>query len=186
MTFNSELRSGIALGIAYFLWLLMEYYLGFHTKYLDYLPFVFWIYSVIPTVGINWALKAKRDRFYHGKINFFQAFRTGFSISVVMALVSALMKFIYVFLVNPLYYDLRIDHDKKMIDELDIAKPDKDMMINKIMTENALGYSMFETLIFMIVIGTIITLTVSILIKKDTRPKNPEPPKNEPFPEVQR
>lgn len=184
MTFNSEIKSGIALGIVYFLWLLMENFLGFHSNRLDYLPFIFWLYSVIPAVGINWAMKAKRDRYYHGKINFFQALKTGLSISLFMALVSSLMKFIYVFLVNPLYYDTRIAHDRAMIEDLEIATPDKENMISKIMTENTLGYSMMETAVFILFIGVLISFTAATLIKKDIRDEGDKSNRNSLKPEV--
>jgi uncharacterized membrane protein YvlD (DUF360 family) len=173
MTFNSEVRSGVALGVIYFFWLLMEYYIGFHTKYLDYLPFVFWLYSIIPAIGINWAMKAKRDRYYSGKINFFQAFKTGFVISIIMSLVSALMKFIYVFLINPLYFDTRIGHDKLMIEDLELAQPDREKMISKVLSDNTLSYSMFETVVFMLIIGILITILAAFLVKKNTR-KRPQ------------
>lgn len=169
MTFNSEVRSGVALGVLYFFWLLMEYYLGLHTKHLDYLPFVFWLFSVIPAIGINWAMKAKRDRYYGGKINFFQAFKTGFVISVIMSLVSALMKFIYVFLINPLYFDTRIGHDKLMIEDLELAQADREQMISNVLSDNTLSYSMFETVVFMMVIGLLITILAAFLLKKDNK-----------------
>lgn len=169
MTASSEVKSGLALGLAYFLWLLAEKFLGFHDVRLDYLPFVFWLFALLPAVGINWAMKAKRDRFYKGKISFFAAFRVGFIISITMALSASLMKFIYVFLVNPLYYDTRIAHDKKMIEELDIAKVDKEKMISHLLEENTLTASMLQTLTFMLLTGLIISVMASVMLKKNTR-----------------
>jgi hypothetical protein len=88
-----------------------------------------------------------------------------------MALSASLMKFIYVFLVNPLYYDNRIAHDKQMIEELDIAFADKEKMISKVLSENTLGSSMLQTLVFMLITGLLISVFVSVMLKKNNREK---------------
>jgi hypothetical protein len=169
MKASSEVKSGLALGLAYFIWLLGEKFLGFHDIRLDYLPFVFWLFVIFPAIGINWAMKAKRDRFYKGKIHLLASLRVGIIISITMSLSAALMKFIYVFLVNPLYYDNRIAHDRQMIEELDIALGDKEKMISKVMNENTLSASMVQTFLFMILSGCIITIVAAVMLKKNTR-----------------
>ncbi len=171
MKASSEVKSGLALGSAYFIWLLAEKFLGFHDIRLDYLPFVFWLFVLFPAIGINWAMKAKRDRFFDGNISFLESLKVGLVITIVMALSASLMKFIYVFLVNPLYYDNRIAHDKQMIEELDIAFADKEKMISKVLSENTLGSSMLQTLVFMLIIGLLITVFVSVMLKKNNREK---------------
>jgi hypothetical protein len=169
MTITSEIRSGIALGLALFFWLLLEFFLGFHTKYIDYLPFITWLYVVIPAVGINWALKAKRDRYYHGQITIFQALKTGLIITLVMAIVGPLMQFLYVILVNPMYFDTMTAHTREFILGLDIAQDDKEIMLAKALKENTLSSGMVRTCIIMLVIGTIMTVFASVLIKRDVR-----------------
>jgi len=169
MTITSEIRSGIALGLALFFWLLLEFYLGFHTKYIDYLPFVTWLFVVIPAVGINWALKAKRDRYYLGQISIFQALKTGIIITIVMAIVSALMQFLYVIIVNPMFYDTMTAHARGFIGGLDIAIEDKEIMLAKSLKENTITYGMLKTLFTMLIIGTIMTVFASVLIKRNVR-----------------
>jgi hypothetical protein len=169
MTITSEIRSGIALGLSLFFWLLLEFFLGFHSKYIDYLPFITWLFVVIPAVGINWALKAKRDRYYLGQIGIFQALKTGLIITLVMAIVSALMQFLYVIIVNPMFYDTMTAHARGFITGLDIAAEDKETMLAKSLKENTITYGMLKTFFTMLIIGTLMSVFASVLIKRNVR-----------------
>lgn len=159
-----------------FFWLLLEFFLGFHTKYIDYLPFVTWLFVVIPAVGINWALKAKRDRYYHGQITIFQALKTGIIITLVMAIVGPLMQFLYIILVNPMYYDTMTSHAKEFILGLDIAAEDKESMLAKALKDNTISAGMLRTSLVMLIIGSIMTVFAAVLIKRDVRPEEERMP----------
>lgn len=168
---KSEIRSGIALGLVFFLWLLLEYFLGLHTTNIDYHPLVSWLFIVIVGVGINWALKAKRDRYFGGKITFFQAFKTGLFITLVMTIVSPLMHFFYTVMVNPMYFDTMLAHSQQMIEELNVDEVSKAKMLTRAMNENTLLYTMGNTAIVLFVSGFVMSFFASLLIKRNVNPK---------------
>jgi len=163
---NSEVRSGIAISVACFFWLLMEYWLGLHGKYLDVEPFFFGLILLIPLIGIYWGIKAKRDRFYHGSISFFNALKSSLIITATTSVVTPLFVWLYISAINPLYLLSLKENQLAMVRDLNIA-PDslaiREADING--TYNTLSY-ITSSFLFTLAVCLVISLAVSILIRK--------------------
>lgn len=163
---NSEVRSGIAISVACFLWLLMEYALGLHGKYLNVEPFVFGLIILIPLTGIYWGIKAKRDRFYHGTISFVNALKSSLIITATTSVVTPLFVWLYIGAINPLYLLTLRENQLAMVRDLDIASESLVVRESEIDgTYNTLSY-LTSTFLFTLSVCLIISLVVSILIRK--------------------
>jgi hypothetical protein len=175
MKFNSEIGSGLAISLTGFLWLLLEYALGLHDKYIIYDPFIFWMVIIIPIIGIYWAIKAKRDRYYEGKIRFFQALKTGGLITGVVSIITPLFTWLYVAVVNDKYFTKHIDHERKMIQDLGLNDPAlfEQRIIEVNQKYSTLQY-MFNAFLFTLIVCTVLTILISAMIQKNTQTKNAE------------
>jgi glycosyltransferase involved in cell wall biosynthesis len=164
---NSEIKSGIAISVAGFIWLLLEFYLGFHTIRIDYYPFFTWMSIVIPIIGLYWAIKAKRDRFYKGEITFIKAAKTGLIITAVSSIISPLLSWFYVSVVNPFYFSSMLSHSKKIIEELNLTSiEEKTLKINETYQYYNTSSYLLQTFSLVAISGIALSLIIAALIKK--------------------
>lgn len=165
---NSEIRSGIAISVAGFLWLLLEFYLGLHSTRIDYRPLFTWMAIIIPIIGIYWVVKVKRDKFYKGKITFFQSAKTGLIVSGVASIMSTLLGWFYVSVVNPFYFSSMITHEKQMIEGLNLSSIEENTIkINEVYQYFNLSNYIKQTFLTVLIVGLVLSLIIAALIKKD-------------------
>lgn len=175
LNMKSEIRSGIAIGLGGFLWLLLEFALGFHHRFIDYQPFFNLLSFVIPIVGIYWAMKAKRDRYYNGKISFMNALKTGMYITAVISIITPLLTFLYITVVNPLFLVTMLGHEKLIIDELNISPEDKTRMItDSIQNYSLLSYTL-RSFFIALFSGVILSTLTALLMKRNVQAKAATP-----------
>ena len=168
MNFKSEIRTGILLSVGLFLWLLLEFFLGFHTTRIDYHPFITWLSIVIPIAGIYWSMKVKRDREYAGKISFVQALKSGFVVTAIMSLLGPIMVFVYVSAINPLFFSTMLAHSKVMIEGLNISVIDKEKMIEESTRNFSTSSYVIQSFIGSLIMGTVLSLLTAALMKRNT------------------
>ena len=168
MNFKSEIRTGILLGVGLFLWLLLEFFLGFHTTRIDYHPFITWLSIVIPIAGIYWSMKVKRDRDYAGKISFVQALKSGFVVTSIMSLISPIMVFVYVSAINPLFFSTMLAHSKVMIEGLNISIVDKEKMIEESTRNFSTTSYLMQSFFGSLIMGAVLSLLTAALMKRNT------------------
>lgn len=110
--YKTELQFGLLTGLFSFLWLLGEYFLGLHSKYIDYQPVITNFALIIPIIIFPLGIKAKRKLDYNGHITFWQALQAGMVMSVIWGALSVMGVFIYYKTINPGWYDFVIAHYK--------------------------------------------------------------------------
>ncbi len=167
MNFKSEIRTGILLGVGLFLWLLLEFFLGFHTTRIDYHPFFTWLSIVIPIAGIYWSMKSKRDRDFEGTISFVQALKSGFLVTSIMSLISPIMVFVYVSAINPLFFSTMLAHSKVMIEGLNISVVDKDKMIEESTRYFSTSSYVIQSFFGSLIVGVVLSLLTAALMKRN-------------------
>lgn len=168
MNFKSEIRTGILLSVGLFLWLLLEFFLGFHTTRIDYHPFITWLSIAIPIAGIYWSMKVKRDRDYAGKISFVQALKSGLVVTAIMSLISPIMVFVYVSVINPLFFSTMLAHSKVMIEGLNISIVDKEKMIEESTRNFSTSSYLMQSFFGSLIMGTVLSLLTAVLMKRNT------------------
>ena len=168
MNFKSEIQTGILLSVSLFLWLLLEFFLGFHTTRIDYHPFITWLSIVIPIAGIYWSMKVKRDREYAGKISFVQALKSGFVVTAIMSLLGPIMVFVYVSAINPLFFSTMLAHSKVMIEGLNISVVDKEKMIEESTRNFSTSSYVIQSFVGSLIMGAVLSLLTAALMKRNT------------------
>ncbi len=168
---KAELRSGIAIGVCSFLWLLLEFFLGFHSVRIDYQPFFNLISFTIPIIGIYWAMKAKRDRYYAGKISFIQALKTGLFITLVMSVISPILMFLYLTVVNPNYQATMLGHERLFIDGLNLSPEDKNSMLTNAIQNYSLLALLLKSFLISAISGGILSFLTAALMKRNNHAK---------------
>jgi hypothetical protein len=165
---RSEISSGVAISIACFLWQLLEFSLGFHSSRIDYYPFITWLVLIIPITGIYWAVRAKRDRFFEGRINFMQALLTGLKITGVCTVVIPLFSWLYIAVINPLYLTAMYNHHLRLIDSLNLSN---DLERESLKTNAIREFSSYSYLVqrFLVTLisGLILSLIIAGVIQKN-------------------
>ena len=168
MNFKSEIQTGILLSVGLFLWLLLEFFLGFHTTRIDYHPFITWLSIVIPIAGIYWSMKMKRDREYAGKISFVQALKSGLVVTGIMSLLGPIMVFVYVSAINPLFFSTMLAHSKVMIEGLNISVVDKEKMIEESTRNFSTSSYVIQSFIGSLIMGAVLSILTAALMKRNT------------------
>ena len=76
--FKVEIKWAIVIGIVQLLWLLLEYALGFHGKFIGYQAFTSLLFYVPIVMVIFYAIKENMLTLYGGSVNMMQGLKTGF------------------------------------------------------------------------------------------------------------
>lgn len=100
----TEIKWGIFYSIVAILWIILEYAVGLHTKYIGMHFYLTWVFIVPAFVMYILALREKRAR-VGGAISFKRAFISGLLMTVVLVIVSPILMPIYFKLINPGIFD---------------------------------------------------------------------------------
>ncbi len=117
-TYAIEIRYGFYISASLFIWMMLQYLLGFQNEYVSY-------YSIVKTLGLIFpvaftfvALRKKREEFYDGVISFQQAFKAGIIIAGVCTLLTIPVQLVFHYSINPRFFDVMIEeHVKQAIDK---------------------------------------------------------------------
>jgi len=163
---NTAIKAGISMSVLFFLWLLLENYLGLHSKNIDLQPFFRWIFIVIPVIGYYWAFKAVRGNEPDGKTTWWRMFRCGITITLVLTLACPLFYWLYAGVVNPDYHQIQLLSHRQMIEELNVAIADKQEMLEVGIKRFSMIYAMQTIAAIAITGGLGLSLIISLLVKK--------------------
>lgn len=172
---KTELKAGIFISLAYFIWLLSEFKLGLHSSKIDYYEFIFWMALIIPVTGIYLTLRYLRNKEFKGKINFMQGFLSGIKITGVISILIPVLSWLYVSAINPTFFPAMKDHQEKMIEDLNISSViEKESLKNEIAIKNSIASYLLRQFSFVLISGTLITIICAIFIRKtDSQEEHP-------------
>ncbi len=111
--FAIELRYAFFISASTFIWLMLEYLLGFQDDYVSYHPVVSMLVLIFPIAFTFIALRKKREEYYQGVITFGQAFQSGLVIAVICALLAIPIQYIFHYAINPRFFDVMIEESMK-------------------------------------------------------------------------
>lgn len=109
---NDEIRYGMMSGAGLCCWILVEFFLGFHTSILEIGQYSGYFSFLIPVVVIYVALKDQQRRF-HGSLPIKVGINTGFQIAILSAFIYSLFLFLYNNYINPNWIDAMIDWQRR-------------------------------------------------------------------------
>lgn len=127
-----EIRYGLIIGIAVSLYILAEYLLGFHTKYLNIGRYTGYISTLIPIIGLYYAVKTKRLQSSTQTITFKTAFLTGLLTSILASVIISAFFYIYNTRINSSWMDKAIAEEKKAMQKQGLKDKEIDENIKQL------------------------------------------------------
>jgi hypothetical protein len=115
-------------------------------------------------------MKAKRDRYFEGKITFVNALKTGLLITVVMSCISPILNFLYYTVVNPHYQSIMLSHERDMINGLNLSPEDKNSMLTSSIQNFSLMSLLLKSFLISAITGTLLSLITAALMKRNNLP----------------
>lgn len=154
---RTEIKYGLIFTAMGFIWLLLEFLLGFQSTYKDYHSFVSNL-IFFPSVFIMVKGMLAKRKELGGQLGFGAAFQTGFFITLVVALLSPLTNWIFFTLINPVYFRefaaLAVEHGKTA---------------EQAAAENNLKSFLIMSFISSIIMGTISSLIIALFVRETNR-----------------
>lgn len=103
-----EIKWGLIFSFVSLLWITIGYLFGFQTKY-PTMHVVFSMLFAIPAILMMYLGIAEKRRVNGDKISFKQAFITGLGISIVVALLTPVVQYIFHKFINPGFFERMIE-----------------------------------------------------------------------------
>ena len=154
---KTEIKWGLIISTMIFLWVLMEFLLGFHTTRIELHPIITWFSLCIPIIGLIVALKEKREKDLGGTMSYIQALKSGFLISLVCGIMNIVWQGIYWTLVNPGYGETLVQHAREKLGEEAAKDAEQYANMNSYMVQSFVGA---------LIGGLIISAIVGIFVKR--------------------
>jgi hypothetical protein len=171
-----EIKYGLIIGIGVSLFVLIEYLLGFHTKYLNIGRYTGYASTIIPIVGLYYAIRAKRLENPDKTITFKSAFITGLIASAIASVLISGFFFLYNTQINPGWINKALEADKKQLIKEGVKEKELESSM-KLRTELYSPQTQLTSVLFGTLInGAILTLIIAAIAAR--KAKTP-PVKNE-------
>ena len=153
---KTELKWGVIFSVMGLVWLTLEYLVGLHGKFIAWHPYLTNLVAIPSVIVMVLAILEKR-RVLGGAISFKQAFLCGFGVSLVVAVLSPISQFIFHRLINPGYFENAIRYG---------VAAGKTTLADAQAFFNLPSY-MLQSVFAAIIIGTITSLVIAAMIKKE-------------------
>lgn len=153
---KTELKWGVIFSAMGLIWLTLEYLVGLQSRFIAW----HWVLTnlvAIPSVIIMVLAILEKRRVVGGTISFKQAFLCGFGVSVVVAALSPLTQFMFHRLIHPGYFENAIRYG---------VEQGKTTLAEAQAFFNLQSY-MLQSVCAAIIIGSITSLVIAAMIKKE-------------------
>jgi len=104
MIIKNELLAGVAIAVASFLWICLEYIIGFHDRFIDYHMYVTNLAYILPIIGIYWAIKKRYATFAPGEFQLKDGLMSGVIVFVTAAFLNLPLMYLFVTYINPDFF----------------------------------------------------------------------------------
>ncbi len=155
---KTELKWGVIFAVMGLVWLTLEYLVGLHTRFIAWHPILTNLVAIPSVIVMVLAILEKR-RVLGGAISFKQAFLCGFGVSLVVAVLSPLTQFIFHRLINPGFFENAI---RAGVEQGKTTLAEAQAFFN-------LPSYMLQSVFAAIIIGSITSLVIAAMIKKEAR-----------------
>lgn len=158
---KTELKWGVIFSVMGLVWLTMEYLIGLHGKFIAWQAILTNLVAIPSVIIMVLAILEKR-RVLGGKISFKQAFLCGLGVSIVVAALSPLTTFIFHKIINPDYFTNIIRYS---------VETGKSTLAEAQAFFNLQSY-ILQGVLAALIIGSITSLVIAAMIKKDAQQRN--------------
>jgi len=98
---TTEIKYGLITGFSVCGWMLLQFFLGFHTTHLEYGSVANQLSLLILIIGWYLMLRAKREKDFGGALSFNQGFKAGVVASSITAAIITVFSQLYNRVINP-------------------------------------------------------------------------------------
>jgi len=155
-------KFGLIIGLVAIIYSILLYLLDLSmNKALGYVNYVFLI------GGIVWGLKTYRDQGLNGFISFGKAFTTGFYISVVAGVISAIWAFIFFKFINPEFVEIILQETETQMMEQGQSEEVIEQTLKYTRMFMKPSLMAFWSFLFNIIGGAILSLIIGAIMRKD-------------------
>lgn len=158
---KTELKWGVIFSVMGLLWVCLEYAVGLHGKFIGWHLYLTNLVAIPSVIIMVLAILEKR-RVLGGVITFKQAFLCGLGVSLVVAVLSPLTQYIFFRFINPSYFENAIRYG---VEQGKTTLEQAQALFN-------LPSYMIQGVLAAIVMGTITSLVIAAMIKKETDLRN--------------
>lgn len=149
-----EIKYGLIFSLFSFVWLILEYAFGLHGSYIKYYPMANNLFIVPATYIMVRAIVAKKTEL-GGAITFSLAFQTGFFITLIVAILSPGLSYIFHSWINPGFFASAREAAVKFFNT-SAEQAEAEYNLKSFMVQSAIGA---------IVMGTISSLIIALAIR---------------------
>ncbi|UKJ07864.1 DUF4199 domain-containing protein [Solitalea lacus] len=107
---KTEFKWALIISFVNFCWLVAEYLLGFHDRYVAIHPYITLLSITIPILGIRKALIEKKLFESGKKLGFWKSMQVGALITVICAVISIFSIMLYFKFINPEYSHFMVEY----------------------------------------------------------------------------
>lgn len=153
-----------ALGVA--AWILVEFFLGFHSEMMEIGKFTGYFAVIIPLLTYYYGLKEKRDKDLGGKISFAKAFGSGLLISFIASILLLIFMFIYVEFINPGWFEAGMIYEMNKLEEAGYSTQEIIMQIEDLSYLYSTPTQLLVTFFGTLIQGFLISVAMAFSVKK--------------------
>ncbi|MEO8664473.1 MAG: DUF4199 domain-containing protein [Ignavibacteria bacterium] len=165
-----EIKYGLFISFVLFIWMIIEYTL-LVPNYHELGSYIGIIAIFIPIAGIYLGIKERRDKTNFGYITFKDAFRTGITITFIIAVLLVIFTYVYYEYINPNFVNYLAAETEKNLIERGAGRDEINAVVTIIRYQFSLNVQIVQQLLFILLGGAAITIIVSIILKKIRRSK---------------
>lgn len=163
---KTSFKHGALAGLVTFLWVLLEYIIGFHTNYNIYQYHPYFTNFIFLFVIILLVRSIKRERkTNNGKLSFKQGFGAGIQFTIALSIVAAVLEVVY-FIINPSFTETMVEFTERMVREKGGTEGEVMQMIEQSKVWFAKWSYVLQVSFGYLVIGTITSLITSAIVKR--------------------
>ncbi|RME69500.1 MAG: DUF4199 domain-containing protein, partial [Verrucomicrobia bacterium] len=149
-----------------FIWLLIEYALGFHGERLAQLQYMQMVGLAFPIAAIALGIMRWRDRVLDGRIRFSQAFGVGLAIGLFFAIDYAIFNWIYAAVINPGFIERIIEFQAQAMLEAGSTQEEVETAIEAARAHATAGSYGMAVAVQMLVASLIIALFAAVIVRR--------------------
>lgn len=102
---RTEFKYAAILSLLLFVWLCLEFWIGFHDRYVSYLPLTTLLTSLVWAMGLYWEIREKENTHPALIWNYGRRYRTAFLTTILALPMLLLTRWIFYDLINPGFFN---------------------------------------------------------------------------------
>lgn len=166
-----EFKFGLFTSFVFFVWMVLVYTIIVPNFY-GAGEFIMFVSVFIPTIGIFFGIKERRDKSNFGHITFREAFRTGIVITFIISVMIVIFTYIYYEFINPDYVNFLVAKSEKAMIADNVPREQINAALTVTRYQFSLNVQIIQQLLFVLIGGSVISAVLAFILKKEKRNKS--------------